>query len=223
MRRFSLTCLLSVALLLPGAAQALTDSEALIEKSRITFESLIVDKTISPLADHMKHARGVLIFPNLVKGGFIVGGEGGYGVLLAKNRDGTWSSPAIITLIAASIGLQLGGQSSEVVFIVQTERGLDSLLRAETKLGADASLAVGTIGAGVQGATGIHLAADIIAFERTAGLYGGATFEGAWLRPADSWNREFYGKPATPRDIVRGSEYSNRIADPLRAALARHN
>jgi len=140
-------------------------------------------------------------------------------VLMVRGKDGSWSNPSFVTMGAGSIGLQIGVQSAEVLFMIMTDRGLQSVMQDEFKVGADASVAVGPIGAGVEASTTANLRADIYSFSRTQGLFGGVSFEGSLLKPRPSWNESYYGRPASPRQIVIDRTVSNPGADQLRRAL----
>lgn len=202
---------------LPAAAAG--EGEELVEESRFTVERLLADKDIGDLRSFLTRARGVLIIPELVKGGFIVGAEGGSGVLLVRGSDGSWSPPAFYTLAAGSIGLQAGGQVSEVVFTLMNEGAVNAFMKNEFKLGGDASVAMGPLGAGIEASTTTNLNADIYAFSRAVGLFGGGALEGAKIFARDKWNASYYGAQATPRAIVVDRKFFNPQADALRKAL----
>ena len=214
-----LAAVLSLAFLLAAPAQAATKGEELVDKSRYSIERLLVDPELPSLRTYVERARGILIIPELVKGGFIVGAEGGSGVLLVRGSDGSWSPPAFYTLAAGSIGLQIGGQVSEVVFTLMNDGAVNAMLKNEVKLGADASVAIGPIGAGVEASTTTNLQEDIIAFSRGVGLFAGGAFEGAKLINRENWNAEYYGAPASPKAIVVDRKFFNPQADKLRQAL----
>lgn len=201
------------------AAKAASPSEELVAKSRFTIERLLSDPEFFNLKRYIEQSRGVLIIPELVKGGFIVGGEGGSGVLMVRGSDGTWSSPAFYTLAAGSIGLQIGGQVSEVVFTLMNDGAVNSMLGDEFKLGADASVAVGPIGAGLEASTTTNFNRDVYAFSKSVGLFGGGALEGAKIFERTEWNEAYYGKGATPKAIVFERRFSNPDADRLRASL----
>ena len=118
-------------------ANAATKPEELVEKATLTIEKLLVDPNLPELRGYVEKSQGILIIPQLVKGGFLVGGEGGSGVLLIKGSDGTWSSPAFYTLAAGSFGLQIGAQVSEVVFTIMNDGAVNALLDDSFKLGGD--------------------------------------------------------------------------------------
>jgi lipid-binding SYLF domain-containing protein len=221
-RRLSLGILLCA--LLPAAAQvrpagAASEAEQLVVKSRLTLEALLQDPEMPELRKYLEDAKAVLIFPQLVKGGFIIGGEGGNGVFLVKGKDGSWSPPAFYTLAAGSVGLQIGGQVSQVVFTVMNDGAVTAILNSKFKLGADASVAVGPIGKGVEASTTAHLGLDLYAFSKVVGLYGGGAFEGAAILERDTLNTEYYGRAIVPRQIVIERAAANPQADKLRGVL----
>ena len=201
----------------PGAAA--TKSEQLVEEARLSLERMIGTKDMDEFRAQLSRARGVLIIPELVKGGFILGAEGGSGVFLVRGADGTWSPPAFYTLGAGSFGLQIGIQVSEVVFTVMSDGAIEAFLDSEFKLGGDLSLAMGPIGAGIEASTTTNLSGDIFAFSRAAGLFGGGALEGAKIFTRDTLNAEYYGNPAPVRDIVVHRRYFNPQADALRKTL----
>lgn len=212
----ALVCLASA----PGRpAAAASVAEELVEESRFSIERMLVDPNLSELKPYVEKARGLLIIPELVKGGFILGAEGGSGVLLVRGSDGSWSSPAFYTLAAGSVGLQAGGQVSEVVFTLMNDGAVQAILDHEFKFGADASVALGPYGKGVEASTTANLSADVYAFSRSVGLFGGGGFEGAKLISRKKLNEEYYGAAATPRAVVIERRFFNPQADKLRAAL----
>ncbi len=202
-----------------GPAWALSEQQEIVDKSRITFDKLITSEEFAELPGYVKRAKAVLIYPELIKGGFIVGGEGGMGVLMARGDTG-WSDPAFYTLAAGSIGLQIGGQVSEVVFTIMSPKALDAVLDNQMKFGGDMSIAAGPIGKGVGADTTTNLEADVYSFAKTAGLFGGISFEGAGILKRDSWNEAYYGQGATPYDIVIARKLTNPNAQELKNALS---
>ena len=210
------------ALLVPASiksALATSAAEELVEESRFSIERMLADPDLPKLREWIGKARGVLIIPELVKGGFILGAEGGSGVLMVRGADGTWSSPAFYTLVAGSFGFQAGGQVSEVVFTLMTEGAVEALLSDEIKLGVDASVAVGPLGMGIEVSTTTNLDADIYAVSKSVGLFGGGSLEGAKLISRGAWNAEYYGAAATPRAVVIERSFFNPQAEKLRNAV----
>ncbi|MFQ5467013.1 MAG: lipid-binding SYLF domain-containing protein, partial [Kiloniellaceae bacterium] len=140
MRAMVTTLMVAVAFvgLLGHGVRAATSGEELVEESRFTLERLRAEKNMVEFQNFLERAKGVLIIPELVKGGLIFGAEGGSGVLLVRGADGSWSSPAFYTLAAGSFGLQIGAQVSEVVFTLMSEGAISAFMNDEFKLGADA-------------------------------------------------------------------------------------
>ncbi len=201
-------------------AAALSDEQEIVERARLSFLKLIADPEFNQLPYYVGKAKGLLIFPELVKGGFIVGGEGGSGVLVVRSETLGWSYPAFYTIAAGSIGLQIGGQVAEAVFTVMSDKAVDAILDNQFKFGGEVSVAVGPIGQGLEASTTTNLDADIYQFAKTAGLFGGLSLEGAGILKRDSYNEGYYGAGATPYAITIEGRFSNPNAQSLRDALA---
>jgi lipid-binding SYLF domain-containing protein len=193
---------LGLAFMTPSV-KAATDQQNLVDQARITLDHLKTDKEFGNATELLRRSRAVLIVPNLVKAGFFFGGEGGDGVLLARSGHGTWTDPAFYTLASASFGLQIGVESAEVVMIIRTDKALKALEADQFKFGADAGLAVVTLGSNAQAATSPALdAADIIVWASASGAYAGLTLEGSIVKPRDSWNEAYYGHPIAAKAII---------------------
>jgi SH3 domain-containing YSC84-like protein 1 len=205
-----------LALLALAAPSRGGDLEELVDDAHETLRNFRDDPNMDWFRDHVKNAKAVMIVPRLLKGGFIFGGSGGSGVLLARDpQTGAWSYPAFYTIGSFTVGPQIGGEAAEIVLLVMTQQGLDSMLATSLKLGADVEVAAGPVGTGTKAAT-----ADILAFSRTKGLFAGVSVEGAVVATREGWNEDYYGKPARPAEILRERKVANAQADPLREALA---
>jgi lipid-binding SYLF domain-containing protein len=198
-----------------------TEAQSIVDKAKGTLGDLMGDANFSWLRSYLKTARGVLIFPQILKGGFFLGGSGGSGVLLVRDRKtGTWSYPAFYTLGSVTFGLQIGGEAAEVIMIATNQKAIDSLLTSSVKLGGDVSIAVGPFGAGAKGAMTVPaVTADFISFSKAKGLYGGLDLEGAVMAVRDSYNTSYYGKAVTPSVILMGKEAAEPGAEELRSDL----
>ena len=192
-----------------------TTAEAIVDAASTSVDTFIVDPNMKWLRDNMNEAKGVFILPQLVKGGFIFGGSGGSGVLLSRGDGNIWSDPAFYTMGSGTIGFQIGVEVSEIILMVMTDRGIDALLTSSFKLGGDVSIAAGPIGAGAKAQT-----ADILAFSRSKGIYGGINIEGAVIKIRNDWNHAYYGGETSPRDILINGTATNPHADNLRSAVA---
>lgn len=197
------------------AAEDYSKPQELVEQSEIVVKRFSTDQYTANFRETVKTARAIFIIPKMFKGAFVIGGSGGSGVLL--NRDlvtSVWSYPAFYTMGSVSFGFQAGAEASEIILLVMTEKGMDSLLTSSFKLGADVSVAAGPVGTGVKAAT-----ADILAYSITKGAYGGASVEGAVIKTRPEWNRDFYGASVSPADIIVRKKVTNPEADALRTAI----
>jgi len=199
-----------------AAADDAQDARQLVDKARLTFENFMADKDLEPsVRSLVKRAKGVLIYPQILKGAFIVGLSGGSGVMLAYDeRARKWGGPAFYTIGEASFGLQIGGEASEVILVALTDRGVASLLSTSAKLGADASIAVGPVGIGAEAATA-NLSADLVSYSRAKGLFAGISLEGAVVAVRGALNKAYYGKEVTPTAILVQHEVTNPQAAGL--------
>lgn len=198
-----------------------SETDQLADRARITFQSMMSDNQYPGLVDLASRAKAIIIVPSQLRAAFIIGGRGGNAVMLVRDAQNTWSSPAFYTLGGLSFGLQAGGSSSEIVIAVMTERGLNAILDRQVTLGGDAGLAIGELGKGVNAATAIGLKSDMYAFARSEGLYVGASLEGSVIAPRHTWNHKMYGTNVTPRDILvnRSVSTNSQVASGLIAAM----
>lgn len=192
-----------------------TKSKKIVNLATQAVNHFAADPDMTWFRNNMHNAKGVLILPKQIKGGWIIGGSGGSGVLLTRGNDNVWSDPAFYTMGSGTIGLQIGGEVSEIILMVNTQKGIDSLLTSSFKLGGDASVAAGPVGTGAKAQT-----ADILAFSRAKGAYIGANLEGAVIKIREKYNTEYYGKSASPRQILLEHAVTNPHADSLRNAVA---
>jgi len=207
MSGFSRAAITAVAalsiLILSSAALAGEDETALVEEAQITMQHFTSDPNMGSLLDLIPDAEGVLIVPALYKAGFLIGGSGGQGVLLARDEDtGGWLGPAFYNLGGASGGLQAGVERAEVVILAMTRDAVEDMLGSTLKLGVDASVAAGPVGAGAEASTTPMPSAAFISFSRSQGVYAGLTLEGSALRVDDDSNEHYYGTPVRPMDIL---------------------
>lgn len=201
---------------LPAHADDASDARAVVDKATVTVNTFAKDRDYASLPALIAKAKGVLVYPQILEGGFIIGGSGGTGVLLVRDEQtGNFSAPAFYTMGGLSIGLLAGGQAAEVMLLINSQKALDSLLSTKVKLGAGISVAVGPKGGG-QGAT---VSADIISYSRAKGAYAGMSLDGQVIDVRDSLNAAYYGKPTSPVDILVRKSVSNPGAGALQAAL----
>ncbi|WP_366654224.1 lipid-binding SYLF domain-containing protein [Fodinicurvata sp. EGI_FJ10296] len=209
---------LLAALSVARPALASTDQETLVSRAAITIDGLRSDPSYGLMDRYLSASQAVLIVPELLRAGFIFGGEGGSGVLLRRHPELGWSYPAFYLLIGGSVGFQIGGQISEIVVSIMSQRGLMAILDRRVTLGVDLSGALGPVGAGAGARTGLDFDADSYVFSRNQGLYAGGKLDGTVIQPRYSWNESYYGAGATPGAILDG-RFTNSQADTLRSVL----
>jgi lipid-binding SYLF domain-containing protein len=194
-----------IAVLLSLATLSAQSSD---EGRRIADSILVLDEIMAagdkavPLSI-LEKAVGVAVFPSLLKGGFVVGGQRGHGILSVRDKKtGNWSVPAFLTITGGSIGAQIGGQAIDLILVVNNERGLEQLVKNQFKLGADAGVAAGPVGREASAATDLQMRAQILSYSRARGLFAGITLNGATIRQDRDANERFYGTAYRTGQIV---------------------
>jgi lipid-binding SYLF domain-containing protein len=193
------------------------EPERLVADAQTTLSNFIRDPAQTWIQDNLGRARALLIAPQVVRAGFIFGGSGGRGVLVA--RDGrAWVGPAFYNLATASVGFQAGIDVSEVLIVVMTDRGFNSLMSTSFKVGGEASVAAGPVGAGA----GSTVTADLITFTRARGVFGGLNLDGTVVSTNVAWNDAFFGgSNLLPPDILIRRTVTSPKAAGLLADVAK--
>jgi len=173
--------------------------------------------------DLLDKARCVIVMPSVLKAAFVVGGSYGRGTMVCrtgKDFTGPWGAPAMYALEGGSVGLQIGGEATDFVFLVMNDRGADSLLRTKVKLGADASVAAGPKGRTASADTDAYMRSEILAYSRSRGIFAGISLEDSTLRPDGEGNRDLYGREISAAEIIRESSVqAPEAVQNLNAAL----
>lgn len=226
---FALLSLMVVLCVSHGASAdsqvAYSPAQEVIDKSKHTLNKLLSHQDYTEFHNLLPRARAIMVFPELYKAGFILGVERGHGVLLTRSvdQDG-WRGPAFFTMTSGSLGLQIGAQAAEIVLLIMNDKGVESILNNNAKLGADLSIAVGTIGSGVSAGTDPKFSSDIYAFSLNKGFFAGGSLEGSWLAENTSWNAQIYGNNLTARQILlENMGTTNNAAQDLINTLNQHN
>lgn len=224
MIRFGATAVLAMVALLGASCSANTpgQQQSLVDRAALTVQDIMTQTVSEDPRNVLRRAKATLICPRIFKAGFFFGGEGGNCVLLARAGNGTWSYPAFYTIGSGSFGFQFGIADNELLLLILTEKGLNAVLDSQLKLGANAGIAIATLGAGVQGSTTTAVGADIIAFAASRGLFAGIALEGSVMSAQTSWNQSYYGQRYASRQLVMQMQGSNPGADPLRDVLTRY-
>ena len=196
------------------------DAEVIVEKARLVIEDVRTAPDTGAAYDLIRQSAGVVIIPDMFKGGFVVGGSYGKGVVVAR-KDGKWSGPSFVYIGAGSIGFQIGAQLTDLILVVIGQNTMDSFLRSSFKLGADAAIAVGPVGAQATAATDILLKGGIYSYSRAKGLFAGISLEGAGMGTEYDLNRAYYQTTSNPKDILYGQVETPESGKKLFEALSR--
>lgn len=220
-RSFRVAAIAALAATALGAAPAIAADKRekavdLVEDAAETISYFSADSAFEPMWSLAEQAKAIVVIPQSLRAGFVFGGSGGDAVMIARNKDGTWSQPTFFAVGSVSFGFQAGAEMSEIVLLVMTQRGMEHLLSTSVKLGADLSIAAGPIGAGAKAQT-----TDILAFSRSRGLYGGVSLEGAVIKTRKNYNNAYYGAEASPGEIVYRGEVYNPVSAGLQNAAWR--
>jgi SH3 domain-containing YSC84-like protein 1 len=199
-----LTSLLMTLFILPALAADKEKDEDTLRQANIVLQDMLDDNNIPP--GLLSKADCVVILPGVKKFGVgIIGGSGGRGPMLCRTGakfEGQWSAPAMYTIGGPSVGLQVGGSSSDFVLLLMDEKVVNQLLNGKTKIGADATAAAGP-GATAAGPVDN---ADILTYGRVKGLFAGVSLGGATLEPDNDANYRLYAKRLTAGDILRAND-----------------
>ena len=199
-------------LLLVGACTfAKNPSDAKNEEDRLQNAGKVMQEILNVPdnipQDLLDKARCVVVMPSVLKAAFVVGGSYGRGAMVCrtgKEFSGPWGAPALFALEGGSVGLQIGGEATDFVFLVMNNRGASSLLHSKVKLGADASVAAGPKGRSAAADTDAFMRAEILSYSRARGVFAGVSLEGSTLRPDNEANRKLYGESTDAEKIIDG-------------------
>ena len=199
---------LALCLVLGSAALGAANKEQGRLENCGTVMQEILDVPDNIPQELLEQAECVIVIPSMTKIAMGIGGSYGRGAMSCrsgKTFNGPWGAPAMYALEGGSFGLQLGAESTDVVFLVMNRRGVDALLSSKVKLGANASAAAGPKGRNLEASTDVTMRAEILSYSRSRGLFAGVSLEGTSLRPDDDANKDVYGRKLTARRIVTGA------------------
>jgi lipid-binding SYLF domain-containing protein len=220
MKRRAIVILIVIAVIAafvtPVGATEPVKQQLLVDRARITFKSFMIDKNMAWFREHLPQAKGLLIIPDLLQGAWFIGGSGGRGVLVVKNPNtGDWSQPVFYTIGSLSFGIQFGGEKSEIIMMVFSEKGLNRLYSSSFKFGGDASIAAGPVGGGAKA----DIMTDFVSFVRSQGAFAGVSMEGAIVKVNYDWNEAYYGQKVSPIGIIKQQLVSNPESAELRNTI----
>ena len=194
----------AVTMLTVGIQAQAKESDAVkrANKAATVFREIMAAPDKGVPLDLLDHASCVAVFPSVKKGGFVVGGQYGKGVVSCRRDDGAWGSPAYFTIGGGSFGLQLGGQAVDLILIFMNRDGMEGLLKDKFEIGAGAAASAGPLGRNTHASTDLLMKAQILSYSRSRGLFAGLELKGAVVAPDSGANRDVYGSDASAREII---------------------
>jgi len=203
-----LLTILVPCLIIPSIAIAADDEkeQERVKESGNVMKELFNSKSGVPISV-LNKAECVIVIPSVKKGGFIIAGQYGKGVMTCRggeNFDGPWSAPTMMQSTGGSVGFQAGGQSTDFVLLVMNDKGARALMNGKAKLGADASIAAGPVGREAEASTNAAMSAQLLSYSRAQGIFAGVSLEGSSLGPDNGANEKLYGKKVTAAEIISG-------------------
>jgi lipid-binding SYLF domain-containing protein len=180
----------------------ISDAAKTAQKATKALDEIMTIRERSIPSDLLRKAKAVAVFPNVIKGAFIIGGQGGKGLIIHRIGNG-WTAPAMFKLGGGSVGFQIGGSSTDVVMLFMTENSVKNLLEDKFEIGGEASAAAGPIGRTAKASTDAQLQAQILSYSRAKGLFAGISLSGVVISPDNDANRALYGHDA--RELLQGT------------------
>lgn len=217
MFRFALLACVATGVAL---AQESTPDKRLQDSAAVVNEMMgMPDKGVPQSV--LEKAQCIVVIPGLKKAALVVGGQYGRGFADCRKHAAGWGSPAAVRIEGGSVGLQLGGQSTDVILLVMNQRGMDRLTSDKFTIGADAAAAAGPVGRDAKADTDIMLRAEILSYGRSRGVFAGLSLEGATMRPDNEENKKLYGKAVSNKEILEQGVPTPEAARILTSALNR--
>ncbi|MCI0337714.1 MAG: lipid-binding SYLF domain-containing protein [Acidobacteria bacterium] len=198
----SLGCLFALTTLTPSLAGSKAEARERAQKAASAFQEIMSapDQTIPQ--ELLDRAHCVAVFPSVIKGGFVFGGQYGKGLIACRRQQGTWGAPAYFTIGGGSFGLQIGGQAVDLVLLIMNQSGVEGLLQDKFEIGAGAAASAGPIGRNTHASTDLLLKSQILSYSRSKGLFAGLELKGAVIQQDKKANQDIYGQEISAREII---------------------
>ena len=214
------------AMLIPGARGS-DKKDATEEVHRLDAAANVLNEVMATPdkgipQEIMESAKCVAVVPSMKKGGFVVGASYGKGVATCRTATG-WSAPAPFRIAGGSFGLQIGGEAVDLVMVIMNDKGMRNLLNSKFKLGADASVAAGPVGRHAEGDTDWKMRAEVLAYSRARGIFGGITLNGAGISQDEDDTRALYGEKVSFDQILTGSVPAPSGSDNFLATVKKYS
>ncbi len=209
-----------------SALASAREEARLIEASGV-LEELFAQKDTTIPEKLMARAYGIAVIPNVVKIAAVVGGRRGSGAMVVRDANGKFTDPIMVSLTGGNVGWQVGVQSTDIVLVFTTEKGIEGITDGKLTLGADASVAAGPVGRSASAATDQNFNAEVYSYSRNRGFFAGVSLDGSVLAIDTKSNKALYGKSAPATDIIAGKistdvDAAQRFERAILASTAGH-
>ena len=213
---------LTIIFIFPTQETRANDPQKLIEDAAALAKSLLTDPKWSAYRPHFQQAKGIVLAPDVIRAGLVVGGSGGQCIVIARKKNvQQWSSPSFCAIGEATIGLQIGFEKLEVMLLIMNDNALARIASGTATLGGEAGMSVGLIGSTIESATTptLDFNVELLAFARGQGLYGGVTLDGGYIGPDNTYNHAYYGQNIAAEEILFHHKVNSPHANMLHDAL----
>jgi len=190
--------------MLANAASSKQDLQERIEAARNVLDQIMDAQDNTIPKNILEQATCVGVVPGMIKGAFVFGAQYGQGVVTCRTGHG-WSAPVFIRMAGGSWGLQIGGQSTDLILVAVNNRGFQDLLKSKFKIGADASAAAGPVGRAGQAATDWKMNAELLSYSRNKGIFAGISLDGTGVSQNQVDTETFYGAPQSFENVLKGN------------------
>lgn len=216
MRKLAIVLFLSTLLATAAAGQDPNAKEikaaaSTAQKATKALDEVMSIRERSIPSDLLKRAKAIAVFPNVIKAAFILGGQGGKGLIIHKIGN-SWGAPAMFKLGGGSVGFQIGGSSTDVIMLFMTDDSVKNLLEDKFEIGGEASAAAGPIGRTAKASTDAQLQAQILSYSRSKGLFAGISLSGVVISPDNDANQALYGH--TAKELLSGLRFTPPLVVP---------
>src|SRR6202045_4175787 len=204
---------------LAWAGSAREDTVERMQKSVDVLQSIMPTPDKGIPEEVLTGSKCILVVPNLIKGGFIIGGKHGRGVASCRTQEG-WSAPAFVSGGGGSWGLQIGVEGVDLVMLVMNDRGLQHLVSSKFELTGEGSVAAGPVGRHASAGTDWKMNTEMLTYSRSKGVFAGLTLEGAVVEQDNDSTHSIYGKHMMFRNILSGKATTPRSAEAFIRAVS---
>jgi lipid-binding SYLF domain-containing protein len=197
-------CLCLLTTFAANAASSKSDLQERVESAKTVLDEIMQAQDSTIPLNILEQATCVGVIPGLKKGAFVFGAQYGQGVVTCRTGHG-WSAPVFIRAAGGSWGLQIGGQSTDLILVAVNNRGFQDLLKSKFKIGADASAAAGPVGRAGQAATDWKMNAELLSYSRNKGLFAGISLDGTSISQNKEDTETYYGAPQDFQNVLKGN------------------